>query len=155
MSNTKVDPINGMHTVTPHLVCANAVQAIAFYKKAFGAEEMMRMPGPEGKLMHAMLKIGDSRIMMMDEAPEWGARGPKLLGGASVTMHLQVPDCDAAFARAVDAGATVKMPLADMFWGDRYGVLEDPYGHSWSIATHKLELTPEQIQKGMMEQKPC
>lgn len=155
MSNTKVDPLNGMSTVTPHLVCANATQAIDFYKKAFGAEELMRMAGPDGKLMHAMLKIGDSNIMMMDEAPEWGAKGPKLLGGASVTLHLQVPDCDASFARAVDAGATVKMPLADMFWGDRYGVLEDPYGHSWSIATHKLELTSEQIQKGMMEQKPC
>jgi uncharacterized glyoxalase superfamily protein PhnB len=105
--------------------------------------------------MHAMLQIGDSNIMMMDENPQWGVRGPKLLGGTSVNIHLQVPDCDALYARAVDAGATAKMPLADMFWGDRYGVLEDPYGHSWSIATHKVDLTHEQITKGMMEQKPC
>ncbi|HZV65861.1 MAG TPA: VOC family protein [Telluria sp.] len=155
MSNAKVDPLSGMHTVTPHLVCADANQAIAFYKKALGAEEMMRMPGPDGKVMHAMLKIGDSHIMLVDENPQWGMRGPKLLGGTAVTIHLQVPDCDASYARAVDAGATAKMPLADMFWGDRYGMLEDPYGHNWSIATHKVDLTPEQIMKGMMEQKPC
>jgi len=154
MSNTKVDPINGMHTVTPHLVCVNATKAIDFYKKAFGAEELLRLPGPDGKLMHAMLQIGDSQIMMMDEAPDWNARGPKMLGGSPVTLHLQVPDCDASFARAVDAGATVKVPLDDMFWGDRYGVLEDPYGHSWSIASHKIDRTPEQIQKAMMEMKP-
>jgi PhnB protein len=155
MSNTKVDPLAGMRTVTPHLVCANATGAIEFYKKAFGAEEKVRMPGPDGKLMHAMLQFGDSNIMLVDENPEWGMRGPKLLGGAAVTIHLQVPDCDALYARAVDAGATAKMPLTDMFWGDRYGQVEDPYGHSWSIATHKRDLTPEQIKQGMMEQKPC
>src|SRR5213076_581239 len=96
---------------------------IEFYKKAFGAQELARMPGPGGKLIHAMLKIGDSLIMLVDEFPEWGGAAPNTLKGTPVTLHMQVPDCDAAFARALEAGATVKMPMADMFWGDRYGVL--------------------------------
>jgi uncharacterized glyoxalase superfamily protein PhnB len=134
-----------MHTVTPHLVCAGAADAIEFYKKAFGAIEMARMPGPDGRLMHAMIKIGDSPVMLVDEFPEWGGKGPKALGGTPVTLHLQVADADTMFKSAVDAGATVKMPLADMFWGDRYGVVIDPSGHSWSIATHIKDMTPEQM----------
>ena len=145
MSNA-VKPIpEGMHTVTPHLTCAGASDAIEFYKKAFGAIEMARMPGPGGKLMHAMVKIGDSPVMLVDEFPEWGGTGPKTLKGTPVTIHLQVPDADAVFKSAVDAGATVKMPIADMFWGDRYGVVIDPFGHSWSIATHIKDMTTEEM----------
>ena len=144
--STAVKPIpEGMHTVTPHLVCAGAADAIEFYKKAFGAIEMARMPGPGGKLMHAMVKIGDSPVMLVDEFPEWGGTSPKTLKGTPVTIHLQVPDADAVFKSAVDAGATVKMPMADMFWGDRYGIVIDPSGHSWSIATHIKDMTPEEM----------
>lgn len=142
-----VKPVpDGFHTVTPYLVCAGASDAIAFYKKAFGATEQLRVPTPGGKLMHACIKIGDSLIMLNDEFPEMGALGPKSRQGTSVTIHLFVVDADAAFARAVKAGATVKMPLQDMFWGDRYGLLEDPFGHSWSIASHQRDLTAKEIQ---------
>jgi PhnB protein len=145
-SKPAVKPIpDGMHTVTPYLVCSPAADAIAFYVRAFGATEMLRVPGPDGKLLHASLRIGDSMIMLNDEFPEMGALGPKARGGSSVTIHLFVNDADASFARAITAGATVKMPLADMFWGDRYGLLEDPFGHSWSVATHLRDLTPEEI----------
>lgn len=135
----------GFRTVTPYLVCAGAAAAIAFYEKAFGATELMRVPTPEGRLMYAAVRIGDSMVMLNDEFPEMGALGPKARGGASVTMHLFVEDADAAFARAVAAGATVLMPLADMFWGDRFGLVEDPFGHSWSIATHRKEMTAAEI----------
>jgi PhnB protein len=152
MSNSQVKPVpDFMHTVTPHLICGGAAEAIEFYKKAFGAEEMSRMPGPGGKLIHAMIRIGDSTVMLVDEFPEWGGFSPVLLKGTPVTLHLQVADCDAAFQRAVDAGATVKMPLADMFWGDRYGVLQDPFGHNWSVATHMRDLTPEQLRDAARE----
>ena len=116
----KVKPIpEGMHSVTPHLVCAGAADAIEFYKKAFGAIEMARLPGPDGKLMHAMIRIGDSAVMLVDENPEWGMLGPKALKGSSVAIHLYVEDADAFAARAVKAGAKITMPLDDMFWGDR------------------------------------
>lgn len=134
-----VQPIpEGMRALTPHLVCANAAEAIEFYKKAFGAEELVRMPSPDGsgKLMHAMLRIGDSHLMLVDEFPQWGSVGPLALKGSPVTLHHCVVDVDASFERAVAAGATVRMPVADMFWGDRYGVLQDPFGHLWSLATH-------------------
>lgn len=134
-----------MRSVTPHLICAGAADAIEFYKKAFGAEEMMRLPGPDGRLMHGAVRIGDSMVMLVDEMPEWGALGPKSLKGSPVTIHLMVEDVDAVFAQAVAAGATVKMPVADMFWGDRYGKVVDPFGHEWSIATHVRDLTPEEI----------
>ncbi|MFZ3178753.1 MAG: VOC family protein [Methylocystis silviterrae] len=134
-----------MRSITPHLICAGAADAIEFYKKAFGAEEMMRLPGPDGRLMHAAVRIGDSMLMLVDEMPEWGALGPKALKGSPVTIHLMVDDVDAVFAQAVAAGATVKMPVADMFWGDRYGQVVDPFGHVWSIATHMRDLTPEEI----------
>ncbi|HEV7856036.1 MAG TPA: VOC family protein [Herminiimonas sp.] len=148
MSNTKPIP-NGMHSITPHLVCANASDAIEFYKKAFGATELHRLPGPDGKLMHGSIRIGDSTIMLVDEFPEWGSLGPKSLKGSPVTIHFYVDDADAAFKRAVDAGATVKMPLDDMFWGDRYGVLVDPFGHYWSIATHIRDVSPQEMEEGM------
>ena len=126
----------GMHSVTPHLVCAGAAKAIDFYKQSFGAHETARMPGPDGKLMHAAVRIGDSTVMLADEMPEWGSLGPKSLKGSPVTIHLYVDDVDSFVARAVKAGAKVTMPVADQFWGDRYGKLEDPFGHQWSVATH-------------------
>ncbi len=151
----KAKPIpDGFRTITPHLVIDGAVKALDFYKKAFGAEEILRMPSPDGtKLMHAEIKIGDSVLMLADDFPEFSGapRNPKKLGESSVTIHLFVPDCDAAFKRAVDAGAKVTMPLQDMFWGDRYGSVKDPFGHNWSIATHKEDLTPEQIGKAAKE----
>jgi len=134
-----------LRSITPHLICAGASDAIEFYKKAFGAQEMMRLPGPDGKLMHASVRIGDSIVMLVDEMPEWGALGPKALKGSPVTIHLMVDDVDAVYAQAVAAGATVKMPVDDMFWGDRYGQVIDPFGHVWSIATHMRDLTPEEI----------
>ncbi len=138
---------NGMRTVTPHLVCAGASDAIEFYKKAFGATENMRLAAPDGKLMHGCISIGDSMVMLVDEMPECGCMGPKATGGSPVTIHLQVEDADALYDQAVKAGATATMPLADMFWGDRYGIVTDPFGHNWSIATHVKDLTPEEIQE--------
>ena len=139
----------GMHTITPHLTCAGAADAIEFYKKAFGAVEGGRMPGPDGKIMHAQIKIGDSTVMLVDEFPEWGNKGPKMLNGTPVTIHMYLPDADAVFKRAVEAGATVKMEMADAFWGDRYGVLIDPFGHQWSLATHIKDMTPEEMAQAM------
>jgi uncharacterized glyoxalase superfamily protein PhnB len=142
----KVNPIpDGMHSVTPHLVCNGATQAIEFYKKAFSAVEMLRLPAPDGKLMHACIKIGNSLVMLADEMPSCGAHGPLTLKGSPVTLHLATENADALFEQAVKAGASVKMPLADMFWGDRYGVLQDPYGHNWSVATHIRNLTEAEI----------
>ncbi|MFC4276360.1 VOC family protein [Achromobacter aloeverae] len=140
-----------MHTVTPHLVCSDAAGAIAFYKKAFDATELARLPGPDGKLMHAMVRIGDSNIMLADEMPTCGSFSPVTLKGTPITLHLYVADVDAGYARAIEAGGKAIMPPADMFWGDRYGVLEDPYGHRWSMATHKRDMTPDQMDKEMKE----
>jgi PhnB protein len=150
-----VNPIPpGMHTVTPHLVCAGAAAAIEFYKEAFGAVEVDRMPGPGGKLMHAMVRIGDSPVMLVDEFPGMNSLGPKALGGSSVTIHLSVADADAVFARAVAAGATARMPVSEMFWGARYGQVQDPFGHQWSIATQVRHLTIEQIAENMKALPP-
>jgi PhnB protein len=136
----------GYHTLTPHLVVKGASQAIEFYKKAFGAEEITRMPGPDGKsVMHAELKIGDSRLFLVDEFPEMGSLGPQGIGGTPVVIHVYVEDADAVFNQAVAAGAQMRMPLEDAFWGDRYGQITDPFGHRWSLATHKEDLTPEEI----------
>jgi uncharacterized glyoxalase superfamily protein PhnB len=140
-----------MHSVTPHLVCAGAAKAIEFYKQAFGAVEQARLPGPDGRLMHASVKIGDSQLMLADEMPEWGSLGPRSLKGSPVTIHLYVDDVDAVVARAVSAGAKVTMPVADQFWGDRYGKLEDPFGHHWSVATHVRDVSMEEAQKAMRE----
>ena len=150
MARQAPNPIpEGMHSLTPHLVCAGAAEAIDFYKRAFSAIEQARMPGPDGKLMHAAVQIGDSTLMLVDENPQWGLLGPKALKGSPVAIHLYVPDVDATVAQAVAAGAKVTMPVADMFWGDRYGQLEDPFGHRWSVATHTRELTSEEIREGM------
>ncbi len=139
----------GFHTITPHLILDDAKRAIEFYKKAFGAEECVRMASPDGsKIMHAEMKIGDSRLMLADEFPEMGIRAPKTFGGSPVTVHLYVADTDATMDKAAKAGAKVTMPPMDAFWGDRYGKLEDPFGHQWSVATHKEDLTPEQIMIG-------
>ena len=143
---------DGYRTVTPYLSIKNAAEAIDFYKRAFGAEEIVRMPGPDGKsVMHAEIKIGDSMIMLADEWPEGDVKSPKSLGGTTANIFLYVQDVDASFKRAVDAGATVKMAPEDFFWGDRYGKLIDPFGHHWGIATHKLDMTPEEITKGQKE----
>lgn len=144
MATVKPVPDN-MHTITPHLICAGAADAIEFYKKAFDATEEMRLPGTNGRLMHAMIRIEGSAVMLVDEMPEWGALGPKALKGSPVTIHIFVADADAFVARAVAAGAKITMPLADMFWGDRYGKIEDPFGHHWSIATHQRDPSPEEI----------
>jgi len=143
----QVNPIpEGYRTLTPSLRIRGAARAMEFYKQAFGAEEVCRMAGPDGQsIMHAELKIGDSMVMLCDEMPQWGALGPASLNGTSVGIHVYTPDVDAAVRRAEAAGATVIMPPADMFWGDRFAKLKDPFGHEWSIATHKEDLTPEQM----------
>ena len=146
---------DGMHSLTPHLVCDGAAAAIEFYKKAFGAVEVGRMPGPNGRLMHAAVRIGDSALMLADEMPEWKVFGPKALQGSPVTVHLYVEDVDATVARATAAGATVTMAVADQFWGDRYGQLEDPFGHKWSVATHVRDVTPQQMAEAMAQMPGC
>jgi PhnB protein len=150
MSKSITKPIpEGMHTVTPHLVCAGASDAIEFYKKAFNATEISRLPGAGGKLMHASIRIGDSTVMLVDASPEHGMPGPIALKGSPVIIHLYVADVDAVAARAVAAGAKITLPVSDMFWGDRYGQLEDPFGHRWSVATHMRDVTPAQMREAM------
>lgn len=152
MTTPQIKPIpDGMHTVTPHLVCAGAAAAIEFYKKAFNAVELSRMPGKDGKLMHASIRIGDSVVMLVDDFPDWGSFDPKALKGSPVVIHLYVEDADAVVARAVASGATVTMPVADMFWGDRYGQIVDPFGHRWSVATHKRDMTGEEMKQAMQK----
>jgi len=147
MSAEAISPIpQGMHTVTPHLICAGAASAIDFYKEAFGATEVTRLPGANGKLMHAMIKIGDSSIMLAEEMPQWGSLGPLSLKGTPVVVHLYVNDVDAFAKQAIAAGAKVTMPITDMFWGDRYGQLEDPFGHRWSVATHIRSVSREEME---------
>lgn len=143
----------GFHTVTPHLIIKGAARAIEFYKQAFGAEEVCLLNGPGGSVMHAQIKIGDSVLMIADEWPgcEESPKAPTTLGGTSVVMHVYVGDADAAFAQAVNAGATPTMPPMDTFWGDRYGTVRDPYGHGWSIATKVKDLTVEEIEQGAQE----
>jgi PhnB protein len=150
--NVKAIP-TGFHTLTPHLVVRNADQAIEFYKKAFGAEVQGGGVArtPDGKVMHAMLRIGDSNLMLNDEMPEYGSLSPLSGGSSSVTIHIYTDNADAAFQRATSAGAQVKMPLMDQFWGDRYGVVTDPFGHKWSLATHVKDLSPEEMDRGMRE----
>ena len=138
----------GYHTVTPSIFVAGAAKAIDFYKKALGAEERMRFPGQDGKIMHAEIKIGDSVIMLADEMPDQGSRGPKTIGGTPVSFFVFGENVDAAWKRAVDAGAKPIMPLENQFWGDRTGCLEDPFGHHWWLAQHLQDLTPEELQKG-------
>jgi PhnB protein len=150
-----VKPIpDGYHTVTPYLIVDGASAAIEFYKKAFGAEELFRMPMPGGRVGHAELQIGNSRVMLADEFPEMDARGPKARGGTPVSILLYVTDCDAVFNRAVAAGGKVKRPMKDQFYGDRSGTLEDPFGHVWSVSTHKEDLSSEEIGRRMQSMKP-
>ena len=144
----KVKPIpDGYHTVTPYLIVNGAAKALEFYKKAFGATEIMRFPGPDGKIGHAEIKIGDSRIMMADEFPEMGARSPLSVGGSSVNLLLYVEDVDKLASQAVAAGAKVRRKVQDQFYGDRSGTFEDPFGHVWSIATHTEDVSPAEMQK--------
>ncbi len=139
---------DGFHSVTPHLIVRGADAALSFYKKAFGAEEILRMPGPDGKtIMHAEIRIGDSVVMLAVEMQAMGCPSPLTLKGTCATIHLYVANADSLFKRAVDAGATVEMPPADMFWGDRYGKVVDPFGHKWGIATRVRNPTPEQMAK--------
>jgi uncharacterized glyoxalase superfamily protein PhnB len=138
---------DGYHTVTPHLVINGAAKALDWYKKAFGAQEIMRKAMPDGRLMHGEMKIGDSMIMMADCFPEHGQKSPKELDATTVIISLYVPDCDKVWNQAVAAGATVRFPLMDQFWGDRYGQLTDPFGHVWGICTHKEDLSPEEMER--------
>jgi uncharacterized glyoxalase superfamily protein PhnB len=147
-----VKPVpDGYHTLTPYLTVRGAERAIDFYKRAFGAEERGVMKGPDGKVMHAELKIGDSIIMLADEFPEFGSLSPEGFGGTAMGLHIYLDNVDAAFDRAVKAGAKVEMPVMDQFWGDRYGKLKDPFGHSWSIGTHIKDLSMDEITRGMDE----
>jgi uncharacterized glyoxalase superfamily protein PhnB len=133
--------------LTPHLVCEGAAEAIDFYKRAFGAEELMRLPGPDGRLMHGAVRINGATVMLTDENKQWGALGPNTLGGSPVTLNLAVPDVDAAFERAVSAGATAVMPVADQFWGDRYGIVRDPFGHSWALLTPIRQMSEAELRE--------
>ncbi len=150
---TNVNPIpRGYHTATPYLTVNDCARAIDFYKDAFGAQEIMRMDGPPGKIGHAEIKIGDSFLMLSDEMPGGGNRSPKSLGGTTASVFLYVNDVDSAYKKAVEAGATGDMPPTDMFWGDRFGKLTDPFGHTWAMATHKEDVAPEEMQKRMQQE---
>jgi PhnB protein len=147
-----VKPIpDGYHTLTPFLTVRGAARAIEFYKQAFGAVDRGAMKGPDGKIMHAEMMIGDSIIMLSDEFPEFGSLSPQSTGGAGMGLHIYLDGVDAAFDRAVKAGAEVEMPVMDQFWGDRYGKLKDPFGHHWSIATHSKDLSLDEMKQGMNE----
>jgi PhnB protein len=143
---TKPKPIpDGYHTATPYLVVTNAGKAIKFYKEAFGATESIRLETPDGKVMHAEIKIGDSPIMMTDENPECDSRSPQTIGGTAVSIMLYVEDVDTVVNRALAAGAKLLMPVEDQFWGDRCGTIADPFGHKWTVATHTEDVSPEEI----------
>lgn len=142
-------------TVAPHLTCRDAVNAIEFYKKAFGAEAPLVLMTPDGQLMHASLSIQGAPVLLAQENPQWGNQSPLSLGGSPVTLHLEVPDCDAFFQRAVEAGCEPRMPLADMFWGARYGIVVDPYGHQWAIATTTRQVSPEEMQQAAAAMAGC
>jgi len=143
---TKYIP-DGYHTATPYLIVTGAARALEFYKQAFGAAEVVRMDGPDGKVMHAEIKIGDSHIMLADEFPDMDARSPQTIGGTPVSLMLYLEDADAVTARAVSAGAKLLRPVQDQFYGDRCGTIADPFGHKWTIATHKEDLSPEEVRK--------
>jgi PhnB protein len=148
----KVNPIpKGYHTVTPGLAVRDAAQAIEFYKKAFGAKEKMRMSGPDGKIMHAELQIGNSHVMVGEENPQMNHLSPQSLNGTPVSLYIYVKDVDKVFNQAVKAGATVVTPVMDMFWGDRHGALKDPFGHSWGVASRKRNLSQKEMKKAAEE----
>lgn len=149
---SKVEPIPPRYrAITPHIVVSSCEDAIPFYSKAFGAHERFRMPDPSGRIMHAEIQIGDCVLMLAGEMLEMDCKSPRTLGGSPVTLHLYVEDTDAAYRRALDAGAGAAMPPADMFWGDRYARVIDPFGHTWAIATHQHDLTHEEIRAGMLK----
>jgi PhnB protein len=148
----KVNPIpQGYHTVTPSIVVRGAEKALDFYRKAFNAEETLRMPGPDGKIIHAEFRIGDSVMMLGEEMPDMGGKSPQALGGSPVSFFIYLENVDEAWQRAINAGAKQVMPLADMFWGDRAGCVDDPFGHHWWLAQHVADLTPEEIKRGQEE----
>jgi PhnB protein len=148
----KVKPVpEGFHTVTPYLAVDDGARAIEFYQQAFGAKERMRMPGPDGKISHAEITIGDSIIMLGPSPANSGVRSPQSLGSSTVSIFLYLEDVDSTFKKALSAGAKEAQPLADQPWGDRYGRLTDPFGHSWSLATHKEDVSPEEMNKRMQE----
>jgi uncharacterized glyoxalase superfamily protein PhnB len=152
MSKPAASPVpEGYHTLTPFLICKGATQALGFYARALGAEVISKLVGPNGKLMHAALRVGDSVLMLTDECPEMGGFDPLHFGGTPVTVHLSVADADASFARATAAGATPLMPVTEMFWGARYGIFKDPYGHCWSVATQVKDLSPQEIEAAAAE----
>ncbi len=143
-----VKPVpDGYHTLTPQLTVRGAAEALDFYRRAFGAVELMRKVGPDGKVMHAEVRIGDSIVMLNDEFPNYDTRSPATLGGASGSLYVYVADVDAAFTRAVGAGASVVMPLQNMFWGDRCGKVQDPFGHAWNLSTHVEDVAPEELDR--------
>ena len=148
MANVKPIP-QGYHSVTPYLFIKGAASAIDYYKKVFGAEERMRMPGPDGRVMHAELQIGDSTVMLADENLQIGAKSPKTIGGTSSSLHVYVQDVDTTAQKAVDAGAQLVRPVQNQFYGDRSGTLIDPFGHMWSVATHIEDVSPEEMKKRM------
>lgn len=141
----------GYHTVTPSIIVRDAARAIDFYARAFGAEEVSRIAAPDGSIMHAEIRIGDSIVMLGEENEQWGTLSPLSTRGNPGSLHIYVDDADAAFARALRAGASIRYPLEDAFWGDRYGKVTDPYGHEWGIATRIRELTPEEMQRASDE----
>ena len=141
----------GYHSVTPAIVVRDAAAAIDFYKRAFGAEEINRMAGPDGSIMHAEIRVGDSVVMLGEENEQWGTRSPLSLGGVHGSLHIYVADADASFNRAIQAGATERYPLEDAFWGDRYGKVTDPFGHEWGIATRVKELSPVEMEEAGRE----
>jgi PhnB protein len=146
MSKSTVKPVPaGYHAATPYLIVDGAAKALEFYKRAFDATERMRMPGPGGKIGHAEVSIGDSVIMLADEHPEIGARGPHAYGGTPVSLHLYVPDVDATVKKAVAAGGKLVDPVADKFYGDRMGTIEDPFGHRWHVSTHLEDVAPDEM----------
>lgn len=150
MDSTKWTPEGTQ--VAPYLVVRDPTRAIDFYKQAFQAREISRNTGPDGRsIVHAHVRIGNSNVFLTDEKPEWGSRSPLSFGGTPVSLYLYVEDADATFKRALSAGGKEKMAMQDAFWGDRWGMVEDPFGHVWQIATHQRDLTPEEIQKGMKE----
>ncbi len=139
----------GYHSVTPYLIIKGATEAIDFYKKAFGATELFRMPAPGGKIGHAEIKIGDSPIMLADESPEMGYKSPQSLGGSPISIMIYVADVDTVFKQAIAAGGKEQRPVKDQFYGDRSGTLEDPFGHVWHVATHKEDVSPEEMERRM------
>ncbi|HYH00244.1 MAG TPA: VOC family protein [Terriglobales bacterium] len=150
MANVSPIPA-GYHSVTPYIIVTDSNEAIEFYKRAFGAEEIMRMPGPGGRIIHAEIRIGDSVVMLSDEYPDMGNKAPINAGCTTAALMVYVPDVDASYAKAVAAGAKSAMPVENMFWGDRYGQVIDPYGHRWSLATHVEDLSPAEMEQRQQE----